>query len=331
MTMASARSAATGIVVSAIAAFVAIIFSTMVGAAHLPLPRVLSAVFGHGTAIENSIVVDLRLPRALLAAIAGGALGLSGAVFQAMLRNPLADPYILGVSGGAALGAVLTTILPVPTGLLPVAALIGALVAILLVFAIATRATKRLDARVLLLAGVILSALFQAIILLLLTFADVESFRSAIFWMMGSFATASWHGVALLGAYALPACVVLFALARPLNLLVSGDETALYLGVRVEAVTRAAYFVASVLVGAAVASCGAIGFVGLIIPHAARLAWGSNHRIVLPASLFLGGAFLVICDTIARTVAAPAEIPVGVVTALIGVPFFIVLLVRRSA
>ncbi|HEX6558991.1 MAG TPA: iron ABC transporter permease, partial [Longimicrobiales bacterium] len=286
--MTASRSPLPALLISLSIALAAVVVSTMVGAAQLPLGRVLAAVAGHATATERSIVVDLRLPRALLAALAGGGLAMSGAVFQAMLRNPLADPYVLGVSGGAALGAVLSMTLRLSPVLLAPAALLGALAAIVLVFAIALHASRRLDARVLLLAGVILSALFQAIILLLLTLADVESFRSAIFWMMGSFATASWPGVLLLGAYSLPACLVLYMLARPLNLLAAGEETALYLGVRVETVTRAAYFVASVLVGACVAACGAIGFVGLIVPHAVRLAWGSDHRIVLPASLLLG-------------------------------------------
>lgn len=324
----SATSAAT---VSASLALLAIVLSMAVGAADLSIGRVVAALAGHGTSVEHAIVVDLRLPRALLAALAGGGLALSGAVFQALLRNPLADPYVLGVSSGAALGAVITTVFSASVVLLPVAALLGAVLAIILVFAIAVRASRRLDARVLLLAGVILSAFFQAIILLLLTFADVESFRSAIFWMMGSFATASWRGVALLSACLVPACIALYSLARPFNLLTAGEETALYLGVRVETITRIAYFVASALVGASVAACGAIGFVGLIIPHAVRLAWGSDYRVVLPASLFAGATFLVLCDTVARTIAAPAELPVGVVTAMVGVPLFIVLLVRRPA
>lgn len=329
--MSRGRAVWPALLVSALVAVLAIALSTTVGAADLPLARVLAAMFGHATATERSIVIDLRLPRALLAALAGGGLAMSGAVFQAMLRNPLADPYVLGVSGGAAVGAVLSMTLRAPAIMLPLAALLGALAAIALVFAIALRAARRLDTRVLLLAGVIMSALFQAIILLLLTLADVESFRSAIFWMMGSFATASWRTVLLLAAYLLPACAALLMLARPLNLLASGEETALYLGVRVESISRIAYFVASVLVGACVAACGAIGFVGLIVPHAARLAWGSDHRTVLPASLLLGAAFLVLCDTIARTIAAPAELPVGVITALLGVPLFVVLLVRRAA
>jgi len=329
--MSRTRSHLHAFIVCAVIAVLAIVASTLVGAAHLPLRSVLAAFAGQASATERSIVLELRLPRALLGALAGGALAMSGAVFQAMLRNPLADPYVLGVSGGAALGAVLSMTVRAAPALLPIAALIGALLSIALVFTIAVRAARRLDARVLLLAGVILSALFQAIILLLLTLADVESFRSAIFWMMGSLASASWRSVILLALYVLPACAILLLLARPFNLLASGEETALYLGVRVETVMRVAYVVASTMVGVCVAACGAIGFVGLVVPHAVRLAWGSDHRIVLPASLLLGAAFLVLCDTAARTVAAPAELPVGVITALIGVPLFIALLVRRAA
>jgi iron complex transport system permease protein len=325
------RSPLAAVALSALVAVAAVTMSVAFGAADLSLARVLAALTDNGSAADRNIVLDLRLPRAILAAIAGGGLALSGAVFQAMLRNPLADPYVLGVSSGAALGAVTTAVLTTSPFLLPVAAMLGAFAAIMIVFAIAIRTSRRLDPRVLLLAGVILSSLFQAIILLMLTMADVESFRSTIFWMMGSVSTASWRTVAMLGAYVAPASLILYALARPLNLIAAGEETALYLGVRVESVTRITYFVASVLVGASVASCGAIGFVGLVIPHAVRLLCGSDHRTVLPASLFLGAAFLVISDTVARTIAAPAELPVGVVTALIGVPIFIVLLIRRAA
>ena len=329
--MTGKRSSLAAVVISALIALGAVILSVTVGAADLPLSRVLAVIGGDGSAVEQSIVLQLRLPRAILAALAGGGLAMSGAVFQAMLRNSLADPYVLGVSSGAALGAVITTVFTTSTVLLPIAALAGALLSIIIVFTIALRAVKRLDARVLLLAGVIISAFFQAIILLLLTLADAESFRSAIFWMMGSFATASWRTVILLASYMVPALIVLYALARPLNLIMAGEETALYLGVRVETVTRIAYFVASVLVGASVAACGAIGFVGLVIPHAVRLAWGNDYRMLLPASMFAGGTFLVLCDTAARTIAAPAELPVGVITALVGVPLFVLLLVRRPA
>jgi iron complex transport system permease protein len=303
----------TALVISALA----IAISLMVGAA--------------GLSRDPNIVLDLRLPRALLAGLAGGGLAVSGATFQAMLRNPLAEPYILGVSGGAALGAVIITVFTRSAFLLPVAALLGALLTIALVFTIAARATLRLDPRVLLLAGVIVGAFFQAIILLLLTFADVESFRSAIFWMMGSVASATWRSVITLTVVILPACFALYGLARPLNLLTSGEETALYLGVNVQSGTRAAYFIASALVAVSVAACGSIGFVGLVVPHAVRMMWGNDHRMLIPTAFFVGSAFLVLADTTARTIVAPAELPVGVITALVGVPVFVLLLMRRSA
>jgi iron complex transport system permease protein len=207
--------------------------------------------------------------------------------------------------------------------------LVGALAAILLVLRIALISGRTLDSRVLLLAGVIVGAFFNAVILLLLTLADVESFRSAVFWMMGSLTGATWKGCTLLALYVAPALVFLLGLARPLNLLAAGEETALYLGTRVGRVKMAAYFVASFLVAATVASCGVIGFIGLVVPHALRMVFGGDHRYLLPLTFVAGGTFLLLADTGARTFAAPAELPVGVVTALIGVPVFVVLLRRR--
>jgi iron complex transport system permease protein len=318
-----------GVFLALLIAAAAIGVSLMIGAAALPFERVVATLLGNGSSGERSIVVDLRLPRALLAGLAGGGLAVSGATFQAMLRNPLADPYILGVSGGAALGAVIVTVFTRSYVAVPIAALLGALLTIGIVFMIAARATQRLDPRVLLLAGVIVGAFFQAIILLLLTFADVESFRSAIFWMMGSLASASWRSVIMLSVVVIPAAVALYGLARPLNLLTSGEETALYLGANVSAVMRAAYFIASLLVAVSVAACGSIGFVGLVVPHAVRMLGGRDHRVVIPTSFLVGSAFLILADTTARTALAPAELPVGVVTALVGVPVFILLLIRR--
>jgi iron complex transport system permease protein len=178
---------------------------------------------------------------------------------------------------------------------------------------------------------VVAGAFFNSIILVLLTHADVESFRSAIFWFMGSLAGANADGVVLLALYVIPASLLLLGLARPLNLLAIGEETALFLGARVQRVKLLAYLVASLLVAAAVATCGVIGFIGLIVPHAIRLVWGSDHRLLLPASLIGGGTFLLLADTAARTITAPAELPVGVITALVGVPIFIVLLRRSPA
>lgn len=309
----------------------AAVISIAVGAAPLSIGAVLDVLTGTGDAITRTIVLELRLPRVALAIVAGGALALSGAVFQALLRNPLAEPYVLGIAGGAAVGAVAAVVLglSVIPMVVPLAALAGAIGAMLLVLRIAVRVGRALDTRVLLLAGVVVGAFFNAVILLLLMLADVESFRSAVFWMMGSLAGANWRSAALLTLYVLPAMLVLLALARPLNLLAISDETAFFLGARVERVKLVAYFVASLLVAAAVSVCGVIGFIGLIVPHAIRLMWGSDHRLLLPACVLGGGAFLLLADTVARTITAPAELPVGVITALVGVPIFVMLL-RRS-
>jgi iron complex transport system permease protein len=304
-----------------------------VGAVSVPPGEILQALTGRADATTRAIVVDLRLPRAVLAMLIGAALAVAGTVFQALLRNPLAEPYILGVSGGAAVGAVgvIGFIAAAPGWLVPAAAFAGGIGAIHLVFRIATAVGTALDTRVLLLAGVVVGAFFNAVILLLLTLADIETFRSAVFWMMGSLASASWQSVGLLSLYTLPALAILLGLARHLNLLAIGEETALYLGTPVETVKRVAFGVASLLVAAGVAAAGVIGFVGLIVPHALRLVGGGDHRFVLPGSALAGAAFLLLADTAARTAAAPVELPVGVVTALIGVPVFVVLLTRRPA
>jgi iron complex transport system permease protein len=312
----------------------AMVASLALGATHLSPASVVRALAGDGEDAARTIVLQLRLPRAVLAALVGGGLALCGAVFQSLLRNPLAEPYVLGISGGAAVGAVAVVVLglgePSPWAL-PVAAFLGAVLTMWLVLYIAARAARRIDMQVLLLAGVVVGAFFNAVILLLLSFAGVETFRSAVFWMMGSLVGASWTSVILLAVYLIPGTALLLMLARPLNLLALGEETALYLGTRVERVKLAAYVLASLLVAASVAMSGVVGFVGLVVPHALRLVWGSDQRRVLPASLLGGASFLLLADTLGRTLAAPAELPVGVVTALVGVPLFVALLTRRSA
>ncbi len=317
----------------ALAVGAALVASIAFGAADLPLGDVVEALRGGGEETTRTIVVDLRLPRGVLALLVGGALALAGAVYQALLRNPLAEPFLLGVSGGAAIGAVTAVVLGwnlIASWSLPLAAFVGALFAIALVLYIASRAGRSLDTRVLLLTGVVIGTFFNAAILLMLSFAPAETFRSAVFWMMGSLAAADWPAVLVLAGYLVPAMIALLLMARPLNLLAMGEETALYLGTRVERVKLAAYVIASLLVAAAVAVSGVIGFVGLVIPHAIRLAWGSDHQLLLPASVLAGGGFLLLADAVARTAAAPTELPVGVITALIGVPLFVVLLVRRA-
>jgi iron complex transport system permease protein len=304
-----------------------------IGAVPIGARDVLDAALGRGDQSTVSIVQNLRLPRVTLAALVGAGLAASGATFQALLRNPLAEPYILGVSGGAAVGAVGAILLgfTAVAWAIPLAAFAGALVAILLVLRIAISVGGVMDTRVLLLSGVVVGAFFNACILLALTFSDTESFRSAMFWMMGSFSGATWRGSAILATYLLPALLLLIALARPLNLLSIGEETAAYLGISLERTKMLAFGTASLLAASAVAVSGVIGFVGLIVPHVIRIVWGNDYRFLIPASALLGASFLVATDAIARTAAAPNEIPIGVVTAFIGVPFFLWLLRRRGA
>ncbi len=305
----------------------------MVGAVGLSVPDVAAALRGAADVQTQTIVTGLRLPRVLLAAEVGAGLAVAGAVFQALLRNPLAEPYVLGVSSGAAVGAVVAIVFGFTTVsllALPIAAFIGAAAAITLVLAMAAAAGRGLDTHVLLLAGVVIGAFFNALILLLVNFADLETFRAAMLWIMGSFSGASTEGVVTVGFWVIPALVGLSLLARPLNLLSVGEQSAFHLGVDVSRLKLLLYVGTSLVVGVCVAGSGAIGFVGLVVPHALRLVGGSDHRWLLPACALAGATFLVFADTIARTVVAPAELPVGVVTALAGVPVFLWLLIRHE-
>ena len=314
---------------------VATLFAAVrLGAVSTSTRALIDAIAGRGDPTTITIIRELRMPRALQAALVGAALAVSGATFQALLRNPLAEPYILGVSSGAAVGAVFTVI----TGLsvrfvwaLPLAAFTGAVLSMLLVFRIAFSVGRALDTRVLLLAGVIVSAFLVAVIWLVLTFADTESFRSAIFWMMGSHANASWRSVGILTVCLIPGLAILFSLARALNLLAIGETTAAYLGTSVESTKLVAFATATLLTAASVSVSGTIGFVGLVVPHAVRLVWGSDNRALLPCAALAGASFLVAADTLARSLAGANELPIGIVTALVGVPCFVWLLRRPSA
>ena len=316
----------------ALAVLAAAAVSISFGASGLGPGDLWRTLSGDADSSTRAILLRLRLPRAVLAALVGGALGLSGCTFQALLRNPLAEPYVLGISGGAAVGAVGVVVTGVGLALpwtLPLGAFVGAIGAMTLVLQIARRASPAgMDTRVLILAGVIAGAFFNAVILLLLSIADIESFRSAIFWMMGNLSGAHWGSNLLLAVLLAPGAAVVLSLARAFNLLSRGEEVAYYLGASVQQVKLMAYLAASLMVAAAVAACGVIGFVGLIVPHAVRLAWGNDHRMLLPASFLAGTAFLLLADTVARLVVAPAELPTGVVTAVVGVPLFVILLMR---
>ena len=310
----------------------ALFLALRLGAVALTGSEFFAALRGSGPDSDRFIVVGLRAPRAMMAALVGGGLAIAGASFQALLRNPLAEPYILGISGGAAFGAVLVLAggwVSVTSFALPIAAFAGAALAILLVFGVALSTGQRMDVRVLLLAGVVVGAFFSACIALILAVAEAPTVRSAVLWMMGSLSGASWQTVGAAAAYTLPLAFVLVTLARPLNLMAIGEETATYLGADVERVKRLAYGAASFVAAAGVAFVGVIGFIGLIVPHAVRFLVGPDHRLLLPLSFIAGAGFLTFADLLARMVIRPAEVPVGVVTAFVGVPFFLLLL-RRS-
>ncbi len=308
------------------------LLSIRLGSVGLTTGEVFAALRGEGDLNIQRIIMDLRAPRAAMAILVGGGLSLAGAVFQALLRNPLAEPYILGISGGAATGAVLALAMGLTASLswaLPAAAFAGALLAIVLVLRVAATADNRVDVRVLLLAGVVVGAFFAACISFVLSISDARTVRSAVLWMMGSLAGSDWTTVVIVTLYTLPAAIALVGLARPLNLLAIGEETAGSLGADVERVKRIAYVLASLLTAAGVAATGVIGFVGLIVPHGVRLLVGADYRVLLPLSFLAGAVLLTVADIVARTVMSPAEIPIGVITTLVGVPLFLLLL-RRS-
>lgn len=278
------------------------------------------------------IVRNLRIPRVFLGFLVGGSLGICGAALQALVRNPLAEPYLLGLSGGAGLGAVIAIGLKAATvWAVPVAAFGGALAAVALVYRLSLVDGQRLDPRVLLLAGVVVGAFATALMSAIIVLSDAAQLRNAFLWLLGGFSGASWQALAIFLAYSIAPIVVLLYSGRALDLLVLGEETARHLGAEVERTRVVVYVTTALLTAAAVAACGIIGFVGLVVPHAVRRLWGPLHRTLLPVVFVASGGFLVLADAAARTLVRPAELPVGVVTALVGVPLFALLLRRTLA
>lgn len=307
-------------------ALVVSLIAVTVGPAGIAPGDVWRALWGEGEPAIVAIVRELRAPRALLAFLVGGSLAVTGAALQALVRNPLADPYLLGLSGGAGLGAVLAIALRLGGAwAVPLAAFAGALAAVALVYRLGVVTGSVLDARVLLLAGVVVGAFAASLMGAIMALAPAPETRNALLWLLGSFGAASWHTVLVFGAYAVLPLAVLYGQSRPLDLLSLGEEPAQFLGADVERVKRVLYVAASLLTAAAVSVSGIIGFVGLVVPHAVRLVWGHLHQVLLPAAFLLGGSLLVAADALARTAFAPHELPVGVVTALVGVPVFVVL------
>lgn len=324
--------AATGAVIVALAAVS--LLALMLGAADLPLGQVVAALAGReAPELATTVVLSLRLPRVLLAALAGAGLAVAGVAFQALTRNPLADPAVLGVAAGAALGAVVGQIAGLEGSLLAAVGLsavafAGALVAAGLVYAIAS-VGGRLPIQTLLLAGVIIGLFFSATITLVLSLVDFARLGGILHWLMGSLGALGYRPVGVMAIGIAIGIGAIYAQARALNLLALGEEPALQLGVEAERVKRVIFVAASLLTGVVVAHTGPIGFVGLIVPHAVRLLIGSDNRVLIPVAAGAGAAFLVLADTLARVAVRPAELPVGVITAFCGAPFFIYLLRTR--
>jgi iron complex transport system permease protein len=310
----------------AVVALAAFALALGVGSVALDPMTVLRALAGGGDATARTIVQELRLPRALAAFATGGSLAMAGALLQVLLRNPLADPYVLGVSGGAAVGALAAMLLGAAAWLIPVGAFAGAFVSTVLVFALA-RGSGAWSPTRLLLTGVIVAAGWGAVVALLLSLAPEAQLRGMLFWLIGDLSAppAAWTPLIVLGL----AMAIALPFARDLNALSRGDAVAAALGVAIARLPWLIFALAALLTAVAVTTAGAIGFVGLIVPHAVRLVIGNDQRGLLPASALAGGAMLLIADTLARQLAAPAQLPVGVVTALIGVPLFLILLRRE--
>jgi iron complex transport system permease protein len=308
----------------AIAAMAAVAASIAFGSSGIDAPW---ERFAAGDRLVRTIVLELRLPRALAAFGAGVVLALAGVLMQALLRNPLADPYVLGVSGGAAVGALGVMLAGMAGMAVDAGAAVGAFSAMLLVFAVAHGPGGWTTTR-LLLTGVVVAAGCGAIVSLLLSLSDDLRLRGMLFWLLGDFGyvRTPWS-LLLLALVAIPAGLLV---ARPLDALARGELQARLLGVPVRGLRIGIYVAASVLTAAAVTTAGSIGFVGLVTPHLVRLAAGSSHRVVIPASALAGGALVVIADLLARTIVAPRQLPVGALTALIGVPLFLLLMRRQT-
>ncbi len=312
---------------------VCILFSLSTGTAEVNLGRVVELLAGKEKALDTAglIIFKIRLPRILLAGLVGFSLSLGGVVFQALLRNPLADPFILGVSSGGAFGAVVGIILGLGFRLgIPAMAFGGSLLSVFMVMAVGRR-DMGMESSTILLTGVIINAFFTAVIMFFISGAADENLHTMLFWLYGDLSQSYYAQSAIITPVVFCAFAVIYSLSRHLNIITAGEENALQLGVDVGKVKKISFVVVSLSVGLVVSFSGLIGFVGLVVPHLARMAWGSDHRLLLPVSAIGGAIFLIAADTLARTIISPDELPVGVITAFIGAPFFIYLLKTRGS
>jgi iron complex transport system permease protein len=328
-----------------------IVFATTVGSVHIPFTTTFDVllsqlpfvhitisppeVFGTPLSLEilQKIILDLRLPRILLAGLVGAALAVAGATYQGLFRNPLADPYLLGVASGAGLGATIAMLVPfglawLAFGAVPLFAFIGAIGAVTVVYALA-RVGKTLPATTLILAGVALNALLSSTTSYLMTISG-QQLHGIFFWLLGGLYLTKWSEVAVVLPCVLAGIIVIWLHARPLNVMQLDEEQAQQLGINVEKVKLILLAAATLITSSAICFTGLIAFVGIVVPHVVRLIWGPDHRFLLPLSTLVGAIFLILADTLARSIMPPTEIPVGIITAFCGAPFFLYLLRRRK-
>lgn len=303
----------------------AVLLAVSVGSSHLDFAKVLWVFAGGGSELDRTLILDLRLPRVLSAFAVGGLLAVAGALMQVLLRNPLADPYVLGLSGGAAVGALLAMLAGTAGFIVSGSAFAGAMLATLMVFGLAHGSGSWTPSR-LLLTGVVVAAGWGALITLILAMTPAARLPGMLYWLMGDLSHSGqpWPGLLVL----VLVCLLVLPLGRSLNVLARGSMQAAALGVSVRPLEWLIYLLASVLTATAVTMAGAVGFVGLVVPHMLRLVLGNDQRLILPACALAGGILLVLADTLARIVIAPEQLPVGVITALLGVPTFLYLLYR---
>lgn len=307
------------------------LLSLCVGSVAIPVKKIISLLSKASDSVEYSILFNIRLPRIILGFAVGGALSISGVILQGMFRNPLVEPYTLGISGGAALGVVLSIIAGLNRRMggitLPVSGFLGAVLVILLVFSLSIR-KRVLRIQGLLLYGVMISFVSSSLIMLLMAISGTEELRGIVFWIMGSLEQPNWLLIKTAVWVSISGLIIAYLFSLQLNALSLGEEDAQALGINVEKVKKVLFLLTSVLTGMSVSICGIIGFVGLIVPHFIRLLVGNDQRILLGASFLCGSSFLILSDTLARTIIAPIELPVGVITGIIGGCVFIYALTK---
>jgi iron complex transport system permease protein len=323
--------------ITTLAALIAILFAVsfvalLIGSTRMSAGELWRSLFVPSDAsveTQRIILFNIRLPRVLLALTVGAGLSIAGATLQALLRNPLAEPYILGISSGGTVGALIAMMAGIGMAqiMTPVFSFVGSVLVMMLVYALGHRRGS-LDTNALLLSGVMIGAFFSAMVLLFTALAN-QDLRTTYLWLIGNLSSAEISSFWIVAPLILLASIGLVTQSRHFNLISTGDETALHLGVDVHRVKRLSYLLASFITGLAVSVSGVVGFVGLVVPHACRLVLGPDHRLLLPASFLAGASYLVLCDLFSRVILPPTEIPVGVVTAVIGAPIFIYLLKKN--